>query len=77
MNNVDLYEEILTGEGKQPHPPVSAGFVEVVPFDQVDASKYKYTTLVLDDWSGQPFAGHALRETNREYDPNYNPYRHL
>jgi hypothetical protein len=77
VNNKALYEEILTGEGKQPNPPVRAGFVEVVPYDQVDASKYKYTTLAVDDWSGQPFAGSVLRETDREFDPNYNPYRYL
>jgi TIR domain len=77
VNSKALYEEIFTQAGKQPHPPVSAGFLELVPYEQVDASKYKYITLVVDDWAGQPFANHVLRETNRKFDPNYDPCRHL
>jgi hypothetical protein len=61
--------EILIGGGKQPVSALGAGFVEVVPLQDVDASKYRHLALADDIWHEQPFAGRVVRETDKVFDP--------
>lgn len=74
VNNQLLYREILMGGGKQPVSALSAGFVEVVPFEDIDASDYEYHALAVDYWGGL-FAGQAVRETGKVFNPgDHDPY---
>ena len=68
VNNETLLTEILEGPGKQPHPPYRAGFLDWSPSAEVDTSAYRHLLVVLDGWSGRPFAGRALRETAKMFD---------
>jgi TIR domain len=72
VNSRALYREILIGDGKQPLSVWRAGFVEVAPVEQINASKYRYLALAVDVWGS--FAGRVLCETDQVFDPHYDPY---
>jgi hypothetical protein len=68
INNRTLLDEVLHGSGKQPHPAIRAGFLKRVTIDAIVPREYKYLVVSWDGWSGKPFAGTALRETNKMFD---------
>ena len=68
INNYDLLEEVFKGPGKQPHPSYRAGFLEVAPINEITLSRFHNLFVVLDEWTGRPFAGHVLMETSQEFD---------
>jgi TIR domain-containing protein len=66
-----LYREIREGPGKQPLQPYYARFLERVAFARIRPARYKYLGVVIDNWSGNPFAGHVLRQSRRRFDPTH------
>jgi len=61
----------MSGPGKQPHPTVRAGFLEVTELMNCDLDTYQYRLVLLDGWAGKPFAGKVLRESGKPFDPTY------
>lgn len=57
VNDEVLWKDIFTGHGKQPHPPLSAVFLEVVPVENIDSESFRPVAVCLDNWAGVPFAG--------------------
>jgi hypothetical protein len=68
LNTDELLTEVLNGPGKQPFPPVRAGFLEVVPIDTIVPSEYRHLIVALDGWVSRPFAKRALRETEKAFN---------
>jgi len=66
INDNALWEEVMTGPGKQPHPPLAAGFLEIVDIDEIEESGYRHLIVADDNW--RRFAGKALRETELRFD---------
>jgi hypothetical protein len=68
VNSDELLLEIFEGFGKQPHPPYQAGFLERVPYEDIEPSAFRHLVVALDAWTDSPFAGQALRETKKMFD---------
>jgi hypothetical protein len=71
VNNKSLLTEIFEGDGKQPHPPYNAGFVELVSYGSINAQAFRHLVIAADPWVGRPFAGKVLKETDKFFDPEF------
>jgi TIR domain len=63
-----LWDEVLYGPGKQPNPPVKAGYLDRCDLGGFDADAYPYQQILLENWVGRPFAGWVLYQTNKSID---------
>jgi hypothetical protein len=68
VNNDALQREIFEGEGKQPHPPYNAGFLDAVSYDSIDKREFRHLSIAMDPWAGQPYAGKVLKESEKAFD---------
>jgi hypothetical protein len=71
VNDRNILNYVMTGPGKQPHPTLRAGFLEVAELSECDPDACPYRLVVLDEWSGKPFAGKVLRESGKPFDSTY------
>jgi nucleoside phosphorylase len=67
VNNPALLEHVLTGPGKQPHPPLRDGYLILGRLKEFRQVSCRFHLIFIDEWSGRPFARRVLCETEKVF----------